>query len=135
MVPEQQPFGAAWHMEQAAIKIGESHAFADSLHHGRRLWDLSQTPETAPRFEVKESLMTLLTNTVAWSTRKQRALSPIEALVAHGIPALPEVTPSGLRTWQFPVAESAKRQMAGMSMHVPSVAAVMLAAMVFVQTA
>ena len=103
------------------------------LHHGRRVWDLSQNPDRAPRFENDGSLMTLLTNTVPFSVAKQRALSPMEALVAHGIPAVPEVTPPGMRTWSFPVSEGAKRILAGMSMHVPSVTAVILAAMVFVE--
>ena len=102
------------------------------FHHGRRLWDLSQNPAKAARFETGECLMTLLTNTVPFSVAKQRALAPVEALVAHGIPALPQVTPYDMRTWKFPVSQGEMRKMAGMSMHVPSVAGVMLAAMTFV---
>ena len=111
-------------------RIAEAYA---RLHGVRRVWDLSQNPDTAPRFETDGRLMTLLTNTVPFSVAKQRAMVPAEALVAHGIPAVPEVTPHGMRTWKFPVSQVQMRKMAGMSMHVPSVAAVMLAAMTFVE--
>jgi len=103
------------------------------FHHGRRVWALSQNPETQPRFETEGCLMTLLTNTVPFSVVKQRALAPVEALVAHGIPAIPEVTPAGMRTWTLLGSQGDLRKMAGMSMHVPSIAAVMLAAMTFIE--
>ena len=103
------------------------------LHHVRRVWDLSQNPDVAPRFETGQCLMTLLTNTMPFCVAKQRALAPAEAMVAHGIPAVPQVTPPGMRTWKFPVSQGEMRKMAGMSMHVPSVAGVMLAAMTFVE--
>ena len=124
--------------------VVENLSKSEQLHLGRYfedfpnklLWDLSQNSAWGPNHELKNGALPNLTTNCGslYSTELRRTMQPTELLLNQGVPVTAKAAcAAGVRPVLFPVSRSAAVRMAGNGMHVPSVGAVVLAAMLHIK--
>ena len=128
------PYGAKVekHFNKSELKHFQTYM---EKHPGKLLWDLSQNPNFSATTELKNGALPALTTNCRslYSTQAKRTMAPIELLLNQGIPATEfAAKAANISQVEFPVSANAMVRMAGNGMHVPSVGAILLLAMLYI---